>query len=188
MIYGKAELKKNEEQALSKIKKLSLHYFDNLHAKCYFNEEEMIITSMNIYEYSEKNNREMGVLICRKDDAELFKNAVDETHSILKASKEKPLFKNKKDRAEQYNKTARRSGPQVHKEGVCIRCCTTIDYDPEKPYCYDCYKIWAEYENAEYQERVCHACEKPGPATMMRPLCPDCFKQKPKRPVVRLGW
>jgi hypothetical protein len=35
----------------------------NLHAKCYINENEAIITSMNLYEFSQQNNSEMGIHI-----------------------------------------------------------------------------------------------------------------------------
>lgn len=63
IIYGKDELKPNERNSLAELRNVELYYFENLHAKCYFNEDRMIITSMNMYEFSEKNNREMGVLI-----------------------------------------------------------------------------------------------------------------------------
>ncbi len=33
----------------------------NLHAKCYLNEKAAIITSMNLYDFSQVNNNEMGV-------------------------------------------------------------------------------------------------------------------------------
>ena len=45
----------------------------------YLNESKLIITSMNLYEYSE-NNREMGVLIEKSVDNKVFKDV-------------KPLFK-----------------------------------------------------------------------------------------------
>lgn len=35
----------------------------NLHAKCYLNENEIILTSLNLYEYSQINNEEMGFYI-----------------------------------------------------------------------------------------------------------------------------
>lgn len=63
IIYGKDELKPNERNSLAELKNVELYFFENLHAKCYFNETKMVITSMNMYEFSEKNNREMGVLI-----------------------------------------------------------------------------------------------------------------------------
>jgi HKD family nuclease len=58
IIYGKDELKPNESSSLAKLKNVELYYFENLHAKCYFNEIKMVITSMNMYEFSEKTNRE----------------------------------------------------------------------------------------------------------------------------------
>ena len=38
-----------------------------LHAKCYLNEQAAIITSLNLYEFSQQNNEEMGVYIENKD-------------------------------------------------------------------------------------------------------------------------
>ena len=34
-----------------------------LHAKCYINEREAIITSLNLYEFSQQNNEEMGIYV-----------------------------------------------------------------------------------------------------------------------------
>lgn len=63
IVYGKDELKPNEKNSLAELKNVELKYFQNLHAKCYLNESKMVITSMNMYEFSEKTNREMGVLL-----------------------------------------------------------------------------------------------------------------------------
>lgn len=91
IIYGKNELKSNEWNSLVDIPKLELYYLDNLHAKCYFNESKMVITSMNMYEFSEKNNREMGVLVDIKNDLELYDSAKRETLSIIKLAERKNL-------------------------------------------------------------------------------------------------
>ena len=40
---------------------------------------------MNMYEYSEKNNREMGVLIKTQDDTGVYKDAVREVQSIWRS-------------------------------------------------------------------------------------------------------
>ncbi|MDD2981895.1 MAG: phospholipase D family protein [Crocinitomicaceae bacterium] len=85
-IYGKSELNENEKRKLDSLQNLSLYYHKNLHAKCYFNESKMLITSMNLYEFSEKNNREMGVLVDKQKDSSIFENAEQESFSILKAS------------------------------------------------------------------------------------------------------
>lgn len=86
LVYGKHQLKPNERNQLEKLKNLSLFFCENLHAKCYFNEDNMVITSMNMLEFSEKTNREMGVLAKRQDDAGIFKDAVREVQSIVRAS------------------------------------------------------------------------------------------------------
>jgi hypothetical protein len=44
---------------------------DNLHAKYYYNGQAAIISSMNLYEYSQVNNIEVGVYFTR-DDEEQF--------------------------------------------------------------------------------------------------------------------
>jgi hypothetical protein len=41
---------------------------------------------MNMYEFSEKNNREMGILINAAEDKELFKDAAAEARSIFEAA------------------------------------------------------------------------------------------------------
>jgi phosphatidylserine/phosphatidylglycerophosphate/cardiolipin synthase-like enzyme len=43
--------------------KINLYTHENLHAKCYVNHKTAIITSMNLYEYSQLNNTEMGIII-----------------------------------------------------------------------------------------------------------------------------
>ena len=88
-IYGKSELQKTEKNQLESIENLKLYYYPNLHAKCYFNEKLMVITSMNLYDFSEKYNREMGVLIQKADDLEIFTDAVNEAVSIVKSAEEK---------------------------------------------------------------------------------------------------
>ena len=87
LIYGKDELKQTEKKQLNSIENLKLYYYQNLHAKCYFNEKTMVVTSMNLYEFSDKHNREMGVLIQKSDDAEMFYDGVEETASIIKSAK-----------------------------------------------------------------------------------------------------
>ena len=63
IIFGKQELNPTEMSYLQNLKYVRLYFSKNLHAKCYLNERKMIITSMNLYEFSQQNNREMGILI-----------------------------------------------------------------------------------------------------------------------------
>jgi hypothetical protein len=50
------------------VDKTFITYIDKLHAKYYYNEIEGIITSMNLYEYSQVNNIELGVHFTNQDE------------------------------------------------------------------------------------------------------------------------
>ena len=59
VIFGKQELNPNEMKFLQGLRFVILKYNQNLHAKCYLNDNKMIITSLNLYEFSMNNNKEM---------------------------------------------------------------------------------------------------------------------------------
>ncbi len=177
ILYGKNELQNNEKELLASLEKLEIHYFDNLHAKCYFNESEMVITSMNMYEFSEKNNREMGVYITRDKDKELFENAVNETLSILHSSEKRDLQKVEKEVYSSNNHKDKWADENNDSQGFCIRCGDQIEFNPDRPYCWDCYNVWRQYENEEFLEQVCHKCGKPENSSMAKPQCYECFKE-----------
>ncbi len=65
-----------------------LKYNEDLHAKCYVNDEKMVITSLNLYEFSMANNKEMGVLIDKNDpaDIQLYEDAFKEVDYINQTS------------------------------------------------------------------------------------------------------
>lgn len=88
IVYGKSELQPEEITWLKELTYIRTSFCKNLHAKCYMNEELCIITSLNLYEFSQVNNNEMGVLIRRADDAELYKDAYEEAQRIIRISEE----------------------------------------------------------------------------------------------------
>lgn len=88
IVYGKSELQPEEINWLKELTYIRTSFCKNLHAKCYLNEEFCIITSLNLYEFSQVNNNEMGVLIRRSDDAELYKDAYEEAQRIIRISDE----------------------------------------------------------------------------------------------------
>lgn len=176
IVYGKDELKPNERNSLAELRGLELFYFENLHAKCYFNESEMVITSMNMYEFSEKNNREMGVYLTKERDANIFDKAVNETKSIVESSEIIQLTKAQRKFSPATKEATNQNKFKKPSRGYCIRCEERIPYDTEKPFCYDCFLTWSQYENPDYEENVCHACgEYDEPTSTNLPLCPECF-------------
>jgi len=105
LVYGKDELKVKEKKILYSLNNVEIFFCKDLHAKCYHNEEMMIVSSMNLYEFSEKNNREMGILIEKKVDEEIFSDVLKEIDSIKNASrKEKEYSFNELKHQENKNK------------------------------------------------------------------------------------
>ncbi len=88
IVYGKNELNPEEINWLSGLEFVRTSFCQNLHAKCYLNESQCIVTSLNLYEFSQVNNNEMGVLIDRESDADVYKDAYEETQRIIRISEE----------------------------------------------------------------------------------------------------
>lgn len=88
IVYGKSELQPQEIEWLRGLTYIRTSFCKNLHAKCYMNEEMCIVTSLNLYEFSQVNNNEMGILIQRADDGQLYKDAYEEAQCIIRISEE----------------------------------------------------------------------------------------------------
>jgi phosphatidylserine/phosphatidylglycerophosphate/cardiolipin synthase-like enzyme len=88
IVYGKSELQPQEIEWLKAQSFIRTSFCKNLHAKCYLNESDAIVTSLNLYEFSQINNNEMGILIRREDDAELYKDTYEEAQRIIRISDE----------------------------------------------------------------------------------------------------
>lgn len=160
-IYREDQLNKTEREKIHQLENVFLYHHNSLHAKCYLNEKEVLITSMNLYEFSEKNNREMGVVLYKSTDEEAYLNTVKEIESLKNNSINLSL-KNK-----QINVKT--------KKGYCIRCRTFINHNTNKPYCIECYEVWEQYDNPFYEENYCHTCGKNEDTSMEKPECYDCY-------------
>ncbi|OUD12331.1 phospholipase D family protein [Thioflexithrix psekupsensis] len=88
VVYGKNELQPEEIKWLKDLTYLRTSFCKNLHAKCYLNEETCIITSLNLYEFSQVNNNEMGVLVQRSEDTQLYNETYEEAQRIIRISDE----------------------------------------------------------------------------------------------------
>lgn len=88
IVYGKSELQPEETNWLKSQQYIRTSFCKNLHAKCYLNEESCIITSLNLYEFSQVNNNEMGIYINRAQDTDIYKDAYEEAQRIIRISDE----------------------------------------------------------------------------------------------------
>lgn len=178
IVYGKSELQPDQINWLKSLKSVRTSFCENLHAKCYLNENEAIVTSMNLYEFSQVNNLEMGIYVTKADDPELYDEIYNEARRLIRISDEVRLSVEKITQPE--NATAVKTGGKKAKsgeKGYCVRCRKEIALNPSAPYCIECYKSWKKYENYTYQEKYCHICGKENPSTMSKPACIDCYKQ-----------
>jgi phosphatidylserine/phosphatidylglycerophosphate/cardiolipin synthase-like enzyme len=88
IVYGKVELKSGEINWLKELNYIRTSFCENLHAKCYMNEKTCIVTSMNLYDFSQINNNEMGIYIKRDEDLELYQDTKKEVERIIRISDE----------------------------------------------------------------------------------------------------
>jgi hypothetical protein len=172
------DLRAEQREKLLELDGLRLRFMEHLHAKCYCNEDHMVISSLNLHEFSEQNNREMGILLSRDGDPDVFAEAMREVNEIIDDSVEyKPTGR---------NGAVKRRGSGQDERAHCIRCSDELAYRPDKPLCRDCYPSWAAWGNVDYEERFCHRCGDPHRTSMDKPLCSTCYRATSARKPARL--
>ena len=101
IVYGKSELAPQEINWLRSLEFVRTSFCQNLHAKCYLNERAAIITSMNLYDFSQVNNNEMGVYIEREEEPDLYRDTHDEAQRLIRVSEQVRLSAEKVEEPEQ---------------------------------------------------------------------------------------
>ncbi len=178
IIFGKQELAPEEMSYLEGLSYVRLYFSRNLHAKCYLNENKMIIASMNLYEFSQQHNKEMGLLIDTSDENDriVYDDAYKDITSILQNSEDFSYVK-APPKDSKTGKPKAKSTDNTESKGKCIRCGIEIKIDPMHPYCSKCFSSWKKYENPEYEEKYCHICGTDHKSTIDKPVCYSCFKK-----------
>ena len=158
IIYRENKLAPDENNWLGNQIGVRTSICKNLHAKCYLNEKEAIITSMNLYEFSQQNNNEMGIYITKENDSDLFEAAFNEAQRLLTISEEirvtvqkvKPEIGDQKKSSEPKNKGSKKF------MGYCIRTGVEIPFNVERPMSGKAYESWSKYADGDYEEKYCH--------------------------------
>lgn len=183
------------------LKNFTLVHCDYLHSKCYLNDKEGLITSMNLFEYSQTHNWEMGIYFSKSADQELYNDVKKEIDHLNNHAKphivkgkilESPAATPQKTVQKTVQKAVFKPTTAPNKstllkildvvtgeEGYCIRCGTGLKkFDLQKPFCDKCYASWARYKNQKYKEKYCHACGQKDAGSMIsfeKPCCKHCF-------------
>lgn len=187
----------------NKLNNLKLFNCENLHTKCFMNENEGIISTMNLHEHSQTHNWEMGIRFTKQDDQQIFNDVAKELQamgpSLQRANPVTQVAESRqKYRAAPSPKSASRT---VYKPttapnkglvtrildtvtgevAYCIRCGKPLaKFDMQKPYCDKCYASWAKYGNPKYKEKFCHACgsdKTKSAISFEKPTCKECFRE-----------
>jgi len=80
-------------QFLKELKSANIRVCENLHAKCFLNENKGLVTSMNLHEYSQTHNWEMGIVFTKADDPTIYNDTLNEVMMIVEQSIENPKTK-----------------------------------------------------------------------------------------------
>jgi phosphatidylserine/phosphatidylglycerophosphate/cardiolipin synthase-like enzyme len=170
IIYRENKLAPDEVNWLDQQVGVRTSYCNNLHAKCYINDQEAIITSMNLYNFSQQNNNEIGVYITKAGDEELFNDTLREIQRLLTISTEIRVSVQKVAPANNTNKAP---------TGYCIRTGVPIPFNIERPMSLEAYRKWEEYSNEDYPEKYCHFSgeQSDGSTSMRQPVLSKNWKK-----------
>ncbi|BAI62154.1 conserved hypothetical protein [Methanocella paludicola SANAE] len=146
------EIKDEDMVFLKGIRGIKLYSLENLHAKCYMNHDTAIITSMNLFRYSQQNNHEMGIKISKATDAELYNELAKEVDFLIGQSKPYNKFADSVSTVIGFTKKTITAIQDAMAPGYCIRCGVEIENNPDKPLCDKCYKSWAKYQDPKYAQ------------------------------------
>lgn len=189
IIFRESQLKTNEETFLKSLRWVELKCMPNLHTKCYMNDSKMIITSLNLYETSIANNKEMGVLIDKNEsaDVQLYNDAYEEVNFIIDRSKKFEFgsegkintLSPKSIEKESPIKKQSTSLAEMNQKGYCIRTGVEIPFNVEKPMTYEAYKSWSKYLDEDYEEKFCHFSGEPsyGETSVSKPILKKNWKK-----------
>jgi hypothetical protein len=128
---------------------------------------------MNLYEFSQVNNEEMGVLVTKSGDATLYASVYEEAMRLIRISEEIRVTVEKVT----PNPPSPVSQVDMPEKGYCIRCRKSLAANPMYPYCEEHFESWRRYNNPDYEEKWCHLCGKESKSTKRKPTDYSCYKK-----------
>jgi hypothetical protein len=154
----------------------------------------MVITSLNLYDFSEANNREMGVLVTKEEDEGVYNEALREARMIIdlavrcdpnaQVTEREKVRPEKQREIEEPESIWHRGSSDIFsaffgkRNGFCIGCRIKIDFDEYRPYCALCYARWAQ--DKRQKARYCHECGRESRTTINKPRCRSCYEEASK--------
>lgn len=161
IIHRGENLSPDDSRWLDHHKAIKTGICKNLHAKCYLNEQGAIVTSMNLYQFSQENNNEMGIYISREKDGNAYNTCLTEVERLSKIGVPLNIVESAFNRFRPKEKVNEKKDAmgypyRVVKMGYCIRTGIQIPFNIEMPMCEKAFKSWAKFANTNFEENYCH--------------------------------
>jgi len=184
LLVRKGADRTKEDIAFLTDSKINVYELEWLHGKIYWSKDGVLITSMNLYDSSDRKGKEIGVWLEDKKYVEKVRETIDKwigyavplPPSALMATQQPAVLRVAKGER-LMQKQPRPISTATKAVGFCIRCKKQKTFNPDFPLCDDCYKEWAQYKNKDYREKFCHRCGEPTQTSMAHPLCKSCFQR-----------
>ena len=172
IVYGKnQDLKEKELSWLEAQPHIRLFFLKDLHSKIYLNEEQAIVTSMNLYQYSQQNNHESGILVRAEDDKALYGQIDNEVRKIMS------LAVNPRSESPPPQPAIETALPDPDpvpepEIGFCVYDRKPTYYNKANPRCEACAK------RQEIRNYYCHSCgnKHKRDRSIEKPACWTCYK------------
>lgn len=188
IVFGKnsdnpiKSLSANDLDFLKTLPNIRISYVQELHAKIYCSEDRLMLSSMNLHEYSQANNFEAAFVIENGkfmsgilnnssnqawDDALEFVNKIIAKSTLVfsRGDVYKKTFlgfmeelsgSEKEDNSSDFFKINKPQFINNTNTAYCIRTGVSIPFNIKMPYSETAYKSWQRYANEEYKEKFCH--------------------------------
>jgi len=192
VVFGKNEgdlsksLSKDDFVFLKDFPNIEMKYESRLHAKYYANESSALLSSMNLYDYSQNNNIEFGILTRTTFTSNIIGSSLDneayfyfeqvaansETHyERIPAYQDRlgglrKTYTHSDTTVDELSKVfgiASASLSEGKKQqakddhiGYCIRTGEKITFNPDRPFSATAFKSWSKYKDENYREKYCH--------------------------------
>jgi hypothetical protein len=171
---------------------IEIRYEKRLHAKYYANESSAIITSMNLYDYSQDNNIESGILMTQPVMRGFLENLDDQAYGYFQRVIDQSdlLYHNKPHREEtllglssKYVKSTveidkldslfqkgKALITKLEDSGYCIITGSKIPFNIEKPLSEKAYKAWVKKSDPLEKGKYCHFSGEAGNTSYNKPI------------------
>lgn len=181
-----AEREPRDSRFLAEMNNIEVFELPYLHAKIYWFESLAIISSMNLYDFSDRKSREIGVILNKQKLVEQIGGVIHKwlekaeriPRSTLAGSVTTSFSRNEAQSGfAKHSALTKNDDASGHPQGFCIGCGSRHTLNPSYPVCTECFnrRKYISSADADYRTGYCHKCGKSDRTDYAHPLCRQCW-------------